>query len=82
MANVDNHPLVEKHAIDSDRVFYHGLSWWGTNASFQVRDGDLAVHFMEYAERSTENGNPYILSAFEARKLRDLLNVATARGFL
>lgn len=32
--------------------------------------------------RSTEDGNPYRLTADEARALRDLLNIATARGAL
>lgn len=37
---------------------------------------------LEDADRATEDGRPFRLDAPAARQLRDLLNVATARGYL
>lgn len=68
--------------IDQDAEFFHGLTAWGPNASYQVRDDCLAFHVMENAKRSSEQGQPVLMTLDEARRLRDLLNVATARGAL
>lgn len=42
----------------------------------------LAIAHRDDAPRSPEDGNPWILDTEAARALRDLLNIATARGFL
>jgi hypothetical protein len=63
-------------AIDSDPEFFHGLTFWGQMASAQVQDrGVLIVHDLP-------DGPDITLTPDDARRLRDLLNVATARGLL
>lgn len=63
-------------AIDSDPEFFHGLTFWGQMVSAQVRDrGVLVVHDLP-------DGPDITMTPDDARRLRDLLNVATARGFL
>jgi hypothetical protein len=75
-------------SIDADPEFFHGLTIWCGNptairVSAQIRDaGQLAVYVGPAAQRSTEDNHPVILPADDARRLRDLLNVATARGML
>lgn len=59
-----------------------GLTIWTEAISMQVRDDTVALHVMEGARRSSENGEPVLLSHAEARRVRDLLNMATARGML
>ena len=44
--------------------------------------GALYLAFSDACYQSTEDGHPYRLTADEARALRDLLNIATARGVL
>lgn len=69
-------------AIDDDPEFFHGLTVWTSSLSMQIRDMSVALHVKEDAMRSSEAGNPVILDRTEARRVRDLLNVATARGAL
>jgi hypothetical protein len=75
-------------SIDADPEMFHGLTIWcgepkNVRISAQIRDaGQLAVHIGPAAERSTEDNHPVILPADDARRIRDLLNVATARGIL
>lgn len=75
----------QERGIDNDPEFFHGLTMWGEAASFQIRSDQgerLVVFIREDAPRSSENGHPACLPASDARRLRDLLNVATARGYL
>jgi hypothetical protein len=69
-------------SIDSDPEFWHGLTLWTDSVSMQVRDTDVVLHVRAQAHRSTEEHQPFLLPNAEARRIRDLLNVATARGFL
>jgi hypothetical protein len=69
-------------AIDADPEMWHGLTIWTDSISLQVRDDTVALHVSDDARRSTEDHHPVILTAAEALRIRDLLNVATARGFL
>lgn len=57
-------------------VFTDGLPVLGGRA------GALYLAFKPDAPRSTEDGEPYRLDRDAARALRDLLNIATARGAL
>jgi hypothetical protein len=59
-----------------------GLTIWTDSVSVQVRDDEVALSVQESAIHSTENGSPVLIPADDARKIRDLLNVATARGVL
>jgi hypothetical protein len=59
-----------------------GLTIWTDSVSVQVRDDEVALSVQPEAVRSTEAGEPVLIPAADARKVRDLLNVATARGFL
>lgn len=69
--------------IDEDPEFFHGLTMWsrrtvrgahnGCPFAAQVRDHGLVLAF---------NGEDYEVDMQDARRLRDLLNVATARGLL
>lgn len=47
-----------------------------------LEEGALYIAFRPDAYQSTEEGRPYRLTGDEARALRDLLNIATARGVL
>ena len=73
--------LVEHapHAIDHDPEFYHGLTWNDDEAmvaaQIQGPESGLKIH-------DKQDGKDVDLTPAEARRLRDLLNVATARGFL
>lgn len=70
-------------SVDSDPEFFHGLTMWGDFGAAQIRNEGLALHVGPNAQRSTrEEGQPVIVALDEARKLRDLLNLATARGML
>lgn len=63
-------------SIDSDPEFFHGLSFLGQSVSAQMRDrGVLVVNDLPNIHVTT-------LTPSDARRLRDLLNLATARGFL
>lgn len=77
---------TQPQSIDSDPEFFHGLTMWGRAAWFQIRDTQggptLVVMIRDDAPRSSENGHPAILPVDDLMRLRDLLNVATARGFL
>jgi len=69
----------------SDReimAMIEGLTIWTDSVSVQVRDDEVALSVQESAVRSTEDGAPVLIPAADARKVRDLLNVATARGCL
>jgi len=59
-----------------------GLTIWTDSVSVQVRDDEVALSVQESAVRSAEAGAPVLIPADDARKIRDLLNVATARGVL
>lgn len=59
-----------------------GLTLWTVALSMQVRDDTVALQVRYGAQRSTEDGQPVLLTHDEARKVRDLLNMATARGML
>ena len=59
-----------------------GLTIWTDSVSVQVRDDEVALSVQKSAIRSTEDGAPVLIPAADARKVRDLLNVATARGCL
>lgn len=48
----------------------------------ELAAGALYLAHRDDAPRSPEDGAPYRLTDREARALRDLLNIATARGFL
>ena len=83
--------MAKTTSIDSDPELFHGLTVTqgdpgNIRVSAQLRDyadgNRLALYIGPGAERSTEVGEPAILPAEDARALRDLLNVATARGFL
>lgn len=74
-----------------DPEFWDGLTMWGLFGSAQVRevsnlDGDsqpqLVLYVKPDAERSAEDGHPYVIGAYDMRRVRDLLNIATARGML
>lgn len=66
-------------SVDEDAELFHGLTVWTESVSAQVRDYGVVVHVMD--DGPTDLGDP-LLSKDDARRLRDLLNVATARGFL
>lgn len=61
--------------MDLDATFFYGLTAWMSTVSVQVRESEVIIHDMV---RSTD----VALDLAEARRLRDLLNVATARGFM
>lgn len=77
-------------AIDSDPEFFHGLTMWSEDRpdgfpafAAQVRESGVDLVFNERRD------DGHVGSRFEqeipladARRLRDLLNVATARGYL
>lgn len=68
------------------------LTIWGEHISAQIRSyaalkgnarvASLVLAHVLRAPRSREDGRPYVIGADDARKLRDLLNAATARGEL
>lgn len=63
-------------SIDSDPEFFHGLTFWGQMVSAQVQErGVVVVHDLP-------GGPDVTMTPDDARRLRDLLNLATARGFL
>lgn len=65
------------HAVDADPEFFYGLTMWVDGTSAQVRDTTVIVHAMNAAPPQEVE-----MSLVAARRLRDLLNVATARGHL
>jgi hypothetical protein len=69
---------------DDPNVHYReSLTVWGPCCSAQVRNlGQVYLHHYETAVRSSEDGEPWILSTLDAILLRDLLNAATARDFM
>jgi hypothetical protein len=63
--------------------YRESLTIWGPNISVQVRGlATVAFYHLDNAPRSTEDGQPYLLTTLDAVLLRDLLNAATDRGFL
>ena len=55
----------------------------GASVPEDLRTGtQLALYIGAGADISTEDGHPALLPADDARALRDLLNIATARGYL
>lgn len=67
-------------AIGDDPEFFHGLTMWGDEWSAQIRDDEVILYFAH--GDASPGGTEYAIDAEEARRLRDLLNVATARGAL
>lgn len=69
---------------ENPNVHYReSLTVWGQTMSAQVRGlATVAMHHYDDAPRSTENGQPYLLTTLDAVLLRDVLNAATDRGFL
>lgn len=65
-----------------DLEMIEGLTVWTGTVSIQVRDGYVALHVRDDAPRSTEDGHPVEMPVADATKVRDLLNIATARGQL
>lgn len=63
-------------SIDSDPEFFHGLTFWGQSVSAQVRERGVVIVY------DLPSGPEVGLTPSDARRLRDLLNLATARGFL
>lgn len=67
---------------ETPETTFYSLTIWTPTISMQVRDADVALHVMEGAPRSAENGHPVLIPKDEARRIRDLLNMATARAEL
>lgn len=73
--------------IDSDPEFYHGLTFRGEWVSAQIhemsspeeRKYGLVLHPMSNKQPANMDIH---LSPSDACRLRDLLNIATARGFI
>lgn len=65
-----------------DLEMIEGLTVWTSTVSMQVRDHQVALHVREDAPRSSEDGHPVLMTVEDAIRMRDLLNVATARGQL
>lgn len=68
--------------ISDDPVFWYGLTMGGDFGAAQIRDQYVAFFLKDDVERSTEKDTPAVIHADDARRLRDLLNIATARGML
>lgn len=77
-------PRVAQTTIDEEPEFWHGLTMWGggydvsskkeIGSAFQVRaGGHMAVSI---------DGHDFEIDRLQVLRLRDLLNVATARGAL
>lgn len=62
-------------SIQDDPEFFYGLTMWADGLSAQVRDTTVVLF-----DRGRETENE--IDQVAARRLRDLLNVATARGHL
>jgi hypothetical protein len=73
---------TDRLAPSEDPELFYGLTIWDGFGSMQVRDTGVALAVMDNAPRSSEMGRPVLLTNAEARRIRDLLNIATARGFL
>lgn len=69
--------------VDNDVLSFmerDSLTVWGDAFSAQSRDrGELALHIMEDAPRSTEDDHPVLLGPKDVAKLRALLNEIEAR---
>lgn len=77
--------MTSPTSIDSDPEFFHGLTFWGEKVSAQVREASSAEEYRNALVIHTlgeDDGHGTVLPMPDARRLRDLLNVATARGFL
>lgn len=67
---------------DEERV---GLTMWGEAISAQIRTYSdlagthLALHIMDDAPRSAEDGNPAIIGPNDVARLRELLNEVARR---
>jgi hypothetical protein len=66
-------------AIDTDPEFFHGLTFWGTAVNVQIQEFDTGT---TVALRDSDGDSILALPADDARRLRDLLNLATTRGYL
>jgi hypothetical protein len=82
LGRLNEPPSNEWADIDQDPEFYFGLTMYGKAVSVQVRDSYIALSLHDDAPRSNEVGDPVAIPMEDARRLRDLLNVATARGML
>jgi len=71
---------MAKIVVTDDPEFFHGLTMWeGGEFSAQIRDDALALYF---GSGRTAEAGVSLVPLKAARRLRDLLNVATARGHL
>jgi hypothetical protein len=72
-----------QRTIDQDPEFWHGLTLWGSATDVaSTRDCGWAAQIRDSHVQFMFNDNEFEVPAEEARRLRDLLNVATARGAL
>lgn len=74
--------MSDSPSIDTPERTFYSLTIWTPTISMQVRENIVALHVMDDAPRSPEDGHPVEMSHDDARKIRDLLNMATARGEL
>lgn len=77
--------LTNLKSIDSDPEFFHGLTFWGEKVSAQVTEMstlDERRHGLVINDMHNVNADSVVLSPTDACRLRDLLNLATARGFI
>ena len=65
---------ADTRAIGDDLEFFYGLTMWAEHAAMQLRYTGVVIY-----DRDRHTG--IWLSAAEVQRMRDLLNVATARGF-
>lgn len=72
--------LMSGTSPNDDPEFWHGLTMWEEGVSAQVRDGALVLHFVNSDDGSVQG--EFELDEPAVLRLRDLLNVATARGHL
>ncbi len=72
----------ERVMAEMDLELLEGLTVWTGTVSMQMRDGQVALHVRDDAPRSSEDGRPVLMPVEDAVRVRDLLNVATARGRL
>lgn len=72
-------------SIDSDPEFFHGLTFWGEKVSAQIAEASKAEEYrnaLVIHRLGEDDGHGTFVPTPDARRLRDLLNLATARGFL
>jgi hypothetical protein len=76
-------PWIDRAPPPDNENYRESMTIWAVRISAQVRNHDEIVLFhYPGAPRSTEDGKPWILTTLDSVLLRDLLNTATARGYL